>query len=300
MRGCSGMMVESLEYFVAIARGATFLDVAEDYSLSQSALSKIIKRLEEELGVKLFDRSGRTVKLTQGGEQLLNDLNELEPHFKTMMLHMRQLSSKRKLNVLVGLPSGVINLRNILHSFSTDHPEIPLTVVELRKDRRQAALAALRGQEMDFVIMHRSMRPSGYKELPLMEDDHLVAILPPSHPLCAKEAVTLEDLKEEKLLLNFWTAEVIQEATDYTQVLFTHISEKQRNREDILWKVITGQGVSVFYTSDIRNIKMERVALRPIADLPSQPVVLIGNPNIAMTPEHLTLQKYLIKALQEL
>ena len=45
---------------------------------------------------------------------------------------------------------------------------------------------------------------------------------------------------------------------------------------------------------------MERVALRPIEDLPSQPVVLIGNPNIAMTPEHLTLQKYLIKALQEL
>lgn len=62
------MTFEQLKYFVTLVEGENFLEVAEKLYISQSSLSKQIKKLEEELEVSLLDRSGRKAKLTEGGE----------------------------------------------------------------------------------------------------------------------------------------------------------------------------------------------------------------------------------------
>lgn len=293
------MTTESLEFFMAISRGATLFDVAEKHHLSQSALSKQIKKLEEELGVVLFDRSGRSVKLTVEGEQLYKDLLLIEPSYKMLKHHIRLLASRNKIVCMVAFPIGCFGIRNILEMFTIQYPEILLSIVEQHQHRRQNLFKGLQKQELTFVIMHEPLLPNNLYRYKFLQKDYLVAILPITHQLADKSGICYADIQNETLLLNFWTKEVAIEVEEYTGIKPNNIVETNMGREDIVWHVATGHGIAIFYWSDIYTITMHKVKAVRFEDIPEQPIVMTYRSDLQLNSEHNLLCEYLEKEMKK-
>ncbi|MGN0998822.1 MAG: LysR family transcriptional regulator [Faecousia sp.] len=293
------MTFEGLECFATIARGSTFQDAAETYNLSQSALSKIIQKMEDELGVKLFDRTGRSAKLTKAGERLLQDYSAMEPYYRTLVTHMRQLSQKRQINVVLGLPGGVLHIRNILDLFKVEHPEIPLNVVIREKDKLRFAEEAIHSPDMDLIIMHKLRHYEGVRYLTLLEDDPMRVVLPKDHPLRGKEKVFLEDLTEERIRVSKWGHELLKELSRQRQIWFSNAEVVMERRGDTIWNVASGQGIAIFHESDLYGLPLKRVVVKPLADVPKIPIIMIYNSNVMMTPSHTVLKDFLLEAVRE-
>jgi DNA-binding transcriptional LysR family regulator len=83
------MTFEQLKYFVTLVEGENFLEVAEKLYISQSSLSKQIKKLEEELEVSLLDRSGRKAKLTEGGEFFYLEAKKLLLEYEKLLENIK-------------------------------------------------------------------------------------------------------------------------------------------------------------------------------------------------------------------
>lgn len=85
------MTFEQLKYFVTLVEGENFLEVAEKLYISQSSLSKQIKKLEEELEVSLLDRSGRKAKLTEGGEFFYLEAKKLLLEYEKLLENIKTI-----------------------------------------------------------------------------------------------------------------------------------------------------------------------------------------------------------------
>lgn len=287
------MMTDTLELFLAIARGMTFFDVAEESNLSQSALSKKIKKLEEEFGVELFDRTERSAKLTSAGKVLFKDLEQLEPGFKALKHHMKMISSNHKISCLITIPGGCLRIRNLLDFFITTHSDIFFTTHEINRDRRRSAFEALKRNEFDFVIMHEPLIPKDFYDFTILHEDYPVVILPKTHPQAGKSSICYEDLNKETIILNPWTKELAVELEEFTGIKLTNILETSKTREDIAWFVTADRGIGLFYASDINTINLDSVSVLRIKDIPEQAIILAYRHGLEMTPERLQLEKYL-------
>ncbi|MCD7820107.1 MAG: LysR family transcriptional regulator [Lachnospiraceae bacterium] len=293
------MTFETLECFAAIARGSTFMNVAEDFNLSQSALSKIIKKAEDEIGVKLFDRSGRSVHLTDAGKQMLEDYERMEPYYNAMKLHMRQLSSGYRITVVLGMPAKLMHFENHLNRFQEEHPEILLDVVVPNYERVKYAATAARAEDVDVVIMHKTVQYHGNSYVTLVPADPLYVFMPKNHPLASKETVTLEDICKEIIIVNNWGMEKLWGLSRDYQILFPNAREiDSMRREDLLWNVITGRGITLMHQSDVTNINTARVAMCPIAGIHRMPIIMITRSDSPVKESVETLKKYLQKEIR--
>lgn len=291
------MTIESLEFFYAIAEGSTFNNVAKDYNMTQSALSKSIKRLEDELGFDLFDRSGRTVRLSPAGQCIFEDLKKLMPDYKVMRQHINYMSGNKRIVCQLALPGSALGIRNILELFNEEHPEILFSFLQMQKDQCLYFLDDLKNEKTDFVIMHEGLLQQNFYNFTFLHDDYLLIILPVGHTLAAKEMIKLEDLRDEVLLLNDWSSQIMNELSAFSGIKPVNTKISNMTREDLVWNVSKGNGIAIFYASDLNTIKMHNVVIRRFEDIPHQSVILAELQNIEMTLGHYLFKKYLIDAI---
>ena len=97
------MTLEQLQYFVVIVETGTFLGAAEELHLSQSSLSKSIQRMERELNVVLFDRSGRSARLTEAGHQFYNDAKNVLSAYTQLINNLNQIKDSNENTLKLGL-----------------------------------------------------------------------------------------------------------------------------------------------------------------------------------------------------
>lgn len=294
------MTFEVLECFAAIAQGGTYLNVAEDFNLSQSALSKMIRKMEDELGTMLFDRTGRSVKLTHSGEQLLADYLDMEPYYVTMKIHMKEMSSKYRIRVFMGMPGSVLNIKNILEMFVLKNPQIPIEIVESQTNRISQGRHAIRLAEASMTIIHKTFecRKDSYKVL--VQNDPLLCLLPPNHPLAQKDSISLEDLLKERILANSWTRDIISEICKDFKVTFLNVREvNQEKRGSVLWNVSEGMGVTLFYFSDVKDISVANIAMRPVDFRDQTPIILYMNDRAKELKNCAILRDYMAQALKK-
>ncbi len=293
------MTFEALECFVEIARGATYMEAAEEFHLSQSALSKMIKKMENELGVQLFDRSGRSVKLTKAGKQLLADYDAMEPSYQAMKLDMRQMAERETLKVVVGIPGGEFHIHNILDHFCAENPRIPVDVDQPRTDRIEHASEAVRNGTADLIILHQTADCQDKSFEILVSDDPLMVVLPEGHRLSARKKISLGDLKEETLILDNWSAEILQSLNKEQKIHFSHIREVKQKREDILWDITTGAGITILRQSDLKSLNMDRTVVKKVSGLKACPLIMVTAGHGQDSAPLKTLKAYLLDALKE-
>ena len=190
------MNLRFLRTFVAIADSSGFARAATRLNLTQSAASRQIHALESELGVQLFDRIGRSIKLTSEGEDLLMRSRRLLAEAESLGERARALRSGQTGVLRVGAAPQIMEnlLADFLQHYRKRHPGIEIHLVEDQGARLPARLEA--------GDMHVAILPDS--------DDHffrrllypmfMVAVMPRDHRLSRRAVLDVADLVDEPLL----------------------------------------------------------------------------------------------------
>jgi LysR family transcriptional regulator, hydrogen peroxide-inducible genes activator len=193
------MELHQLRYFCAVAETGSFSRAAEHSHISQPSLSQQILKLEAELGVRLFDRLGRSVRLTEVGKTFLPRahavLRELEAARGDVVESKDSMSGQ----VTVGVIPTVAPyfLPPVLAAFAKHFPKSTVIVVE---EITPVLLERLRAGSIDVAILALPVRGHEFEALPLITEP-LFAALPKNHRLSRNKTVGLRELRKEPFLL---------------------------------------------------------------------------------------------------
>ncbi|HEV2278596.1 MAG TPA: LysR substrate-binding domain-containing protein [Acidobacteriaceae bacterium] len=191
--------MQQLRYLCAIADMGSFSRAAEHCRVAQPSLSQQISKLEDELGTRLFDRLGRSVRLTEAGRALL-------PHARNV-LHQTELAryevDGRRRDARGTVTVGVIPtiapyyLPKRIAAFTRKFPEATLRIVE---ETTPVLVESLRSLAVDLAVLSLPLKYREFEIVPLMTE-RLYAALPPEHPKAAAASVTLRELRGEPFVL---------------------------------------------------------------------------------------------------
>jgi LysR family transcriptional regulator, hydrogen peroxide-inducible genes activator len=193
------MELHQLRYFCAIAETGSFSRAAEQSHVAQPSLSQQILKLEDELGARLFDRLGRSVRLTDVGKAFLPRaravLRELEAAKGDVVERKESLGGPLSVGVIPTIAPYFLPPQ--LTSFTRQFPQAHLTVVE---DITPVLLDRLRAGTVDVAILALPIRGHEFDSFALLTE-RLFAALPRKHALANRRALSLKDLRKESFLL---------------------------------------------------------------------------------------------------
>jgi DNA-binding transcriptional LysR family regulator len=195
------MELRQLAYFVAVAEERNFTRAAERIPIAQPSMSQQIRRLEAELGERLFLRGRRGITLTPAGQTLL-------PHARSALQAAQ--GGRQAVAALTGLLTGRLTvglvhplpdrrLPRLLGAFHRAHPHIELTLIE---DQTDALLAALAAGQLDAALIGQGRydQPPPDVESLLVAKEPVVVAVHPSHPLAGRRQVSLRALRAEPMV----------------------------------------------------------------------------------------------------
>ncbi|MFI6363002.1 LysR family transcriptional regulator [Nocardia sp. NPDC050630] len=190
------MDLDAVRTFVAVAETGQFQAAADDLRITQQAASKRVATLERELGVQLFARIARGVRLTVDGQALL-------PHARELIRAAERATAavtpgRRALRIDV--VARRIAPSTILHAFYQQNPEIELDVVTLTNFDAESALAEISAGTIDATfrsLRHREV-PSGLRASRVIDDRHEL-LIGPRHPLANAKSVTPAELTDHPI-----------------------------------------------------------------------------------------------------
>lgn len=193
------MTLTELKYIVAVAREKHFGRAAEACFVSQPTLSVAIKKLEDELEVKLFERSANEVAVTPLGEEIVRQAQSvLEQAAAIKEIAKRgkdPLAGPLKLGVIYTI--GPYLLPDLVRQAIARTPQMPLM---LQENFTARLLEMLRTGEMDCAIMAEPFPDTGLAIAPLYDEPFLAAV-PVTHPFAERKTISAEELKQETMLL---------------------------------------------------------------------------------------------------
>lgn len=193
------MTLTELRYIVTLAREKHFGRAAERCHVSQPTLSVAVKKLEDELGIPLFERSKSSIRVTETGSQIIEQaqrvLDQVGVIRDMAQNGKNQLNSPLKVGAIYTI--GPYLFPHLLPELRRGAPEMPLFIEEgytqdLRKKLRQS--------ELDAIIIALPFEEPEVVTLPLY-DEPFVVLLPAGHPLTKEKSLSAEQLAEEQLLL---------------------------------------------------------------------------------------------------
>ena len=195
----AGLTLRDLQYVVAVAQHGHFGRAAQACHVSQPALSGQIKKLEEHLGVTLFERSARRVALTEVGRAVVQQarvvLEEAEKIVAAAQAPRAPLAGPFRLGAIATL--GPYLMPYLLGPLRRSFPGLELTIKEgLTRD----LLEELRAGELDAVLAARTFPEDGLEVRPLFVEPFLLTV-PHGHPLAGKHPVRASELRSDEMVL---------------------------------------------------------------------------------------------------
>jgi len=194
------MELRQLRYLVALAEERNFTRAAEREHIAQPALSQQVRRLEQETGLALVERTTRRVALTEAGELLLVRARRILAELDAAQADLQALSGVHTGHVLIGTihTMGPIDLSLALGAFHQRHPGVELTVLE-QSSEELAGL--LRVDELDLAFLSVTERVESHGiGLHQLVSEELVAIVPRDHSLGARRRVRMAELADQRFI----------------------------------------------------------------------------------------------------
>src|ERR1700758_119151 len=193
------MEFHQLRYVCAIADTGSFSRAAERCHVAQPSLSQQVQKLEEDLGARLFDRLGRSVRLTEAGRAFL-------PHARSILQQMEAARSgveDKRTDVRGSVAVGVIPtiapylIPQYVAVFSKKYPEARLRISE---ETTPVLVESLRNLSIDVAVLALPLRHKEFQIFPLRTEP-LYAVLPKEHPKASTKNVSLKELREEQFVM---------------------------------------------------------------------------------------------------
>ena len=192
------MNIEHLYTFQAVATLGSFSEVAKKLGISQPAVSFQIQKLEQELGMRLIDRSQRAIMLTAAGKRLLSFAETVDIEREHLQHDLEQMRDEIAGDLLIGASTipGEYLLPPLLVKFKQRHPAVRIQV-----DVSDSVTVINRIRENSYEVGFCGLAPEG-QELASFKiaRDEIVLIVPPEHPFAKKGEIAPEDLEGEPFI----------------------------------------------------------------------------------------------------
>ena len=275
------MTLTELKYIVAVAREKHFGRAAEACFVSQPTLSVAIKKLEEELDVKLFERGASEVSVTPLGDQIVRQAQQVIEQAAAI----REIAKRGKDPVSGALRLGIIYtigpylLPDLVRQAIARVPQMPLM---LQENFTVKLLEMLRTGDLDCAIMAEPFPDTGLAVAALY-DEPFQAAVPTAHALAARSHISAEELKNETMLLlgtgHCFRDHVLEVCPEYAR--FASAAEGIRKTfegsslETIKYMVASGMGVTVVPQLSIAAEQQSHIRYVPFSEpVPTRRVVL--------------------------
>jgi LysR family hydrogen peroxide-inducible transcriptional activator len=214
------MNLRDIQYIIAVAETRHFGKAAERCYVSQPTLSGQIRKLEEELGVAIFERTSRSVAITPVGEQILAIGRQITEQVDAIQQLARAqqdpLAGPLRLGAIPTLSPYLMPL--ILMPLKRRHPQMKLVLSE---ELTESLLQRLHHHEIDAALLATPVEDPRLDEIPLFDEPFWVAF-PRKHDFYTREKIRLRDLQQEELLLLSEGHCLAQQALDVC-----HLKERQ-------------------------------------------------------------------------
>ncbi|WP_247236514.1 LysR family transcriptional regulator [Telluribacter sp. SYSU D00476] len=192
------MDLRHLNYFLVLAEELHFGRAAERLNISQPPLTRMIQQIESDLGVVLFERNKRSVKLTPAGTELWKDAKQMVLQMQTLKKRLATHGQGLTGSIRVGYVGAVMHsdLPTQLAGFSQDNPDVQLHFEEYPN---QNLLYELNNGTLDAAFV-RTWLPTENLQEDLLWSEPFVAVLPAHHPLADRASLRVEELEQEKFI----------------------------------------------------------------------------------------------------
>ena len=192
------MELRHLKYFLTLADELHFGNAAKKLFISQPPLSRLIKSLEDELGVRLFERNNKKVRLTKYGEYLTAESQKLFHHVNLIKNHLELMKSGTEGQLKIGYIVAIMHsiLPELLTNLKNDYPRINTYLYELENTDQ---INALKSGDIDIGFLRV---PSNDRELKFehIHDDPFLLIISSDHKLSELDNINLIQLKDDPLI----------------------------------------------------------------------------------------------------
>lgn len=208
------MDTELLRAFLAVAASESFSLAAERLHLTQPAISKRVAQLEDRLGVRLFDRIGRRVSLTEAGRRLLPRAQRIVHDIEDTERAIRDLSGtvSGPLNIATSHHIGLHRLPSVLRAFTRRYPKVRLAIEFMDSEKAHDAVA--QGEhELAVITLAPPTSASRLDSRPVWADP-LSVMVARDHALASRRRCSVAELAKHRAVLpgvNTYTGQILQE-----------------------------------------------------------------------------------------
>jgi DNA-binding transcriptional LysR family regulator len=293
----------SIAQALVVAKHLSFRAAARALGIRQSAVSRHVRALEDELGVSLFERHHTGVKVTNAGARFLQQAREalaqLEQASKMAGAAGRGATGQLRIGILSSMGAGF--LRELIQAYSERHPDVAIQIIEGASTEH---ISLVRKRRLDVAFVADASEATDCDVAPLW-NERLFVVLPQHHPLCDRKVVEWQALRNEHFIIRQSNC-----SRALCERLIKHLSDRTRTpsmqkadvgRETLMHLVAMGRGVSLTSEATLAT-SFPEVVFRPIsggdATLQFSAVWWPGNDNPALR-RFLSLARVLAKAKRQ-
>ena len=259
MSGVSPMTSNQLRYFITAAETLSFTEAGKRHFISQTAITQHIQALEEQLGVQLFVREKRRVRLTPAGEIFYKEAKAILEQTKIAVNRARNAADGVSGSLNIGYVKGQAfsRITPLIKQFYLQNPSVIFTLF------RQAHLDLLMNLDrkhldliFNIVYSHTDLTGFSYKKI---ASDRLYAVIPPGHPYAQLSSILRYDLRNESFLLSKFYDDPSAERYGHDlpdkyadSGFIPKISGRSSDAETLLILVSAGLGITILPESIVR------------------------------------------------
>ncbi len=190
--------LRQLEYFMAICEELHFTRTAEKLRIGQPTLSYQMKALEDGLGVRLFDRLGKKIAITEAGEILLEHCTKVFANLKCATEQIEELQKVKRGKLVIGALSGDLShiASKVFLEFHAKYPHVQIQIFSL-----DDVVEKVKNNEIDFALTLMSRTDESLINIPLYEDEFFLVVRT-DHVWSARDEIEFSEIQNIPLILN--------------------------------------------------------------------------------------------------
>ena len=277
--------LRSLRYFVAVAEELHFGRAAARLHIAQPSLSVQVRKLEHSLGVQLFDRSSRHVRLTAVGAVLLEEAQRLLVGADRLVSATREAARGAHGTLVVGFQGNAAAelTPKVLTAFQTRHPRVQ---VEMRSHNFADPTAGLANGSVDVAFVRPPLLVQDWLSMQTLFVEPRVLVTSSASPLAAREAVTVEDVLDLPFVArrapdhwrDFWLA------TSSRGPHAVKVGAEVAGVDECFEAILSGRGVAFTQASTQRYFDRPGLAFVPVTGLPDSPLAIAWRNDLDSRP----------------
>ena len=193
------MTFEQIKSFLAIVKYNHFTLASQELYISQSSISKHIKSLEKELGVELFNRQHRSIRLTDAGEEFYKFAYKSMADYKNILSDMKKYSCEESSSISIGVIDTMVEygIASLLGDFQMEYPNIQVDLIERSNNK---IIEYLSDSVVNLGFINSHYEHKNMLSLQKIIKDDLVLVTSNKHPFSSKSSIDIFDTAKEKYI----------------------------------------------------------------------------------------------------